>query len=200
MGLLVEACPSFAASRYGGSEADLYEELGAFAHHLVDLAERRDADEFPAVFEVVDAVLAQGDDAAVAAVRTSLIEDLQNITSHRDVAVDPDAFIGVLGPLAAEVWEQLDEAWAAAALDSADRPGRIPAEDYLFLGDADRRRVQSMTRELPDGTLARPSDVLRYEAQQYDEAVTNFRRFIRGSIVWFVAFAAIAVALIWLFT
>lgn len=197
MPLLTEACPSFTPLA-SGAPAEVPEQLGRFAHHLVDLAAAGDAGELPAVFEVVDRLLLEGDAATVAAVRTNLIEDLQNITSHRDVAVGGDAFVAVLGPAAVEVWLQLDEAWSAAA-DSSQRGARIPAEDYLVLGETDRRRVQSMTRELPDGTLARPSDVLRYEAGQYDEALRSFRQLLRGSIVWFVIAAAFAIFLIWAF-
>jgi hypothetical protein len=199
--LLVAACPSFRAAHPAiaideSGMIDPFEQLGAFAHHLVDLAADGRADELPAVFAVVEDVLADGDGEAVTFVRTGLIEDIQNITSHRDVTVEPDAFVAVLGPAAAEVWQQLDESWTAAA---AERASREPAEDYLLLGATDRRRMQSMTRELPDGTLARPSDVLRYEAHQYDETLTEFRRFIRRSIVWFLLAALIALAIVWAF-
>lgn len=205
--MLADACPSYRALHPGRPDApdsgdagaEPYDDLGEFAHHLVDLAASGEASEFPAVFRVVEQLLTEGDSETVSLVRTGLIEDLQNITSHRDVTVSADAFVPVLGPVAAEVWADLDEAWAAAGAAASSRGAGEPAEDYLDLGATDRRRIQSMTRELPDGTLARPSDVLRYEARQYDEAVGEFRHFLRSSILWFVLAALIALAIIWAF-
>jgi hypothetical protein len=211
MVMLADACPSYRALHPGRPDplvaldpdrvvgGEQYDELGELAHHLVDLAAAGDASELPAVFAVVEQLLTEGDSETVSLIRTGLIEDLQNITSHRDVSVSPDAFVAVLGPTAAEVWADLDEAWVAAGADASMRGRREPAEDYLDLGVTDRRRIQSMTRELPDGTLARPSDVLRYEARQYDEAVGEFRHFLRSSILWFLLAALIALAIIWAF-
>jgi hypothetical protein len=203
MRLLSDASPSWSALHPGevsaSAEDDLaeYEPVAEFAHHLVDLAARGDASELPAVAEVVEAVLVDGDAMAVSLIRTGLIEDLQNITSHRDVPVRPDAFRAVLGPRAVEVWDELDEAWAAATPTGhgEGRGGRSPATAYLDLAPTDRRRVQSMTRELPDGTLASPSDVLRYEAEQYDAELGRWLRFARaGPVVYIVAILVIVLA------
>jgi hypothetical protein len=178
--LLRDACPSFRGfevPQYPDDQhgfADMAE-LSALARHLVDLAERGDAEEFPAVFAVVDRLLGDGDDDTVAYVRTHLLEDVQNITSHRDVCVSPDAFRAVLGPLGLDAWDELDEAWQAAIrhadMDAGGR-ARPRATDYLDAHHL-RREVQSMTREMSDGTLASPADVLRYEAAQHDEQLDS---------------------------
>jgi hypothetical protein len=176
--MLRDACPSFRAYEVPQYPDDAHgfadmAELSTLARHLVDLAERGDAEEFPAVFAVVDRLLADGDDDTVAYVRTHLLEDIQNITSHRDVGVDPDAFRSVLGPAALDAWDELDEAWQAAVRHADADPAAKPrpnATDYLHLVDS-RREVQSMTREMSDGTLASPADVLRYEAAQHDEQI-----------------------------
>src|SRR5829696_4528145 len=178
--LLRDACPSFRAFEVPQYPDDPHgfgdmAELSTLARHLVDLAERGDAEEFPAVFAIVEHLLADGDEDTVAYVRTHLLEDIQNITSHRDVAVGPDAFRSVLGPVALDAWDELDDAWQAAVrhadadADPATKP-RPRATDYLHLAES-RREVQSMTREMPDGTLASPADVLRYEATLHDEQI-----------------------------
>jgi hypothetical protein len=178
--LLRDACPSFRAfevPQYADDQhgfADMAE-LSALARHLVDLAERGDADEFPAVFAVVDRLLVDGDDDTVAYVRTHLIEDIQNITSHRDVGVSPEGFRSVLGPIGLDAWDELDEAWQAAIHHADAEVGGRPrprATDYLDAHHM-RREVQSMTREMPDGTLASPADVLRYEAAQHDDQIES---------------------------
>lgn len=170
------ACPSFRAYEVPQFPDDAHgfadmAELSSLARHLVDLAERGDAEEFPAVFGVVEHLLIDGDDDTVAYVRTHLLEDIQNITSHRDISVDPDSFRAVLGPVALDAWDELDEAWQAAVRHADADPAMKPrpkATDYLHLSES-RFEVQSMTREMPDGTLASPADVLRYEAAQHDE-------------------------------
>jgi hypothetical protein len=182
--LLRDACPSFRAFDVPSFPEDPHgfgdmAELSALARHLVDLAEDGDAEEFPAVFAVVERLLCDGDADTEGYVRTHLLEDIQNITSHRDVHVAPDAFRGLLGPVTTQVWDELDESWRAAARladDDPDAPPRPFVDDHLVPG-ASRREIQAMTREMPDGTLASPADVLRYEATVHDEQLDqrNFR-------------------------
>lgn len=198
MVLLREACPSFTAWR-DASDVDDPEgfarmaELSELARHLVDAAERGEADELPAVIAAVELVLADASPAMVSMVRTHFIEDIQNITSHRDVGVTPDAFRSVLGPLALEVWDELDESWRSAASQPGTSPDDRPdVETYLGLDRDERRRLQAMTRELPDGTLARPSDVLRYEVGAYDDQLER-RNTRRRRYPWLVLGIALLV-------
>lgn len=197
MGRLAAACPSWAARNPVAAAAPLdgprdYEPVGAFAHHLVDRADQGDTDEFPAVFATVEEILDDGDADAVSLIRTGLIEDLQNITSHRDVSIDGAQVRSFAGPATAAVWDELDEAWSAATT-TFDAKARPPAEEFLDLAPTERRRIQSMTRELPDGTLAAPSDVLRYEAEQYDEELGRWLRFMRVSPVVYVVLILVVV-------
>jgi hypothetical protein len=201
MNRLGRSCPSWAAHHPVAAAAPLdgprdYEPVAAFVHHLVDLGEQGRTDEFPAVFDAIEEILTDGDGDAVSLARTGFVEDLQNVVSHRDVALDADSFSSYLGPRTADVWAELDAAWTAAA-DAPDAGEHRPAaEEFLALAPTERRRIQSMTRELPDGTLAAPSDVLRYEANQYDEELTRWLRVMRMSpLVWFVllVFAGLAV-------
>jgi hypothetical protein len=200
--LLVGACPSFHArdeslrGRAVDSELWHYEQMSAFAHHLVRLAERGETSELPAVFDLVERLLVEGDPAAVLLLRSALVEDLQNITSHRDIAVGPDDFRSMLGPVTIEVWDELDLAWSAAA-EHPTAIERSSAEEFLYLAPDERRRVQSMTRELADGTLESPSDVLRYEAHQYDEELTRMEHFLRASPAVYVMVAATLIVALW---
>lgn len=200
MARLGRACPSWAVTNPVMSAAPLdgprdYEPVGAFVHHLVDLGEQGRTEEYPAVFETVEQILDDGDGDAVSLIRTGFVEDLQNVVSHRDVALDGDEFEPYLGPTTAGVWQELAQAWAAAADSPEARTGRPSAEEFLSLAPTERRRVQSMTRELPDGTLAAPSDVLRYEANQYDEELSRWLRVMRmGPLVWAVLLIFVGLA------
>jgi hypothetical protein len=200
MARLSAACPSWADENPVAAAAPLdgprdYEPVGAFAHHLVGLGEQAHTGELPAVFAVVEAVLEEGDADAVALIRTGVVEDLQNITSHRDVRVDADDFRRFAGPITTEVWDEIDEAWRAATASTESGHRRPPVEDFLHLAPTERRRIQSMTRELPDGTLAAPSDVLRYEAVQYDEELGRWLKVMRlGPLAYLVLAALLAVA------
>lgn len=178
MVLLRDACPSF-------RPLDLMEypddpggygrmaELSALARHVVQEAEVGSADEFPALFEVVERLLTDGPADVKTMIRTHLIEDIQNITSHRDVGVSPDAFRGVLGERTLAAWDELDASWAAAATQPGTSPDDRPdVDEFLHLDHGERHKLQAMTRELPDGTLARPSDVLRFESDAYDASLT----------------------------
>lgn len=183
--LLRDACPSFRAHEVPAFADDPHgfgdmAELSALARHLVDLAEAGEAEEFPAVFAVVDQLLVRGDEDTIAYLRTHLLEDIQNITSHRDVRVAPADFRAVLGPAAAASWDELDEAWTEAGLHASELgERRRQAEDYLSMGPTDRREAQSMTREMADGTLVSPADVLRYEATRHDEQLEHRNRRVR---------------------
>jgi hypothetical protein len=176
--MLRDACPSFRAYDVPSFPVDPHgfgdmAELSTLARHLVDLAEMGDAEEFPAVFAVVESLLRDGDTDTVGYVRTHLIEDIQNITSHRDVRVCPADFRAVLGPTTTDVWDEIDESWDAAvrfADANPDAPPRSRVEDHLDAA-AMRREIQAMTREMPDGTLASPADVLRYEAEAHDAQI-----------------------------
>lgn len=192
---LRSACPSFASAvRRTDDDTD---EWSRFARHLVDLAQAGDAGEFPSVIGALEHLLAEGDDDTVAYVRTGIIEEIQNITSHRDVPVEPSQFRDLLGPEAAEVWDELDESWLAAAAHRGMQVDLPSATEYLDLDADQRRKMQAMTRELPDGTLARPSDVLRYETVRYDDQLERRARWRRRlPLVWLTIGLAVLVVCI----
>jgi hypothetical protein len=192
--VLAWRCPSFTSEAQQRRVDDGTDEWSRFARHLVDLAQSGEDGELPAVMGALEQLLSEGDDATVSFVRTGIIEEIQNITSHRDVPVEPSRFRELLGPEAAEVWDEFDESWLAAAAHRGMQVQLPSAEDYLHLEGDQRRKMQAMTRELPDGTLARPSDVLRYEAVRYDDQLerrATWRR--RLPLVWLTIGLAVLV-------
>ena len=112
------------------SNRGLFNDAAVIAHHLVDSFARGEVSEFPAAFAVLEACLAEANDQVRNLVMEGVIEDIQNIASHR--AFGPSVFCRWLGPLSRAAWdevicwwEQLAEAKAAGLL--VRRPGQPPS-------------------------------------------------------------------------
>ena len=113
---ILEACPSFKEpwkayieSEYGAEDEQLlYVDLGAFARHVVDLYELGRTEELQPVFEVIERLHQEGDADVRKAATIGLLEDIQNIASHR---FDHEAFVRFLGPETAKWWHELDAFW-----------------------------------------------------------------------------------------
>lgn len=171
---LVGACPSYFAAedldRYVSSleEADtpdLFVRTSAFAHHLVTLIGAGRTDEVRAVADVLERLLADGDDDTVELVELGLVESLQNIVSHRDVAVGPEQVLALLGPSASAVWLEHDKLWKDAGAWRHDGP-RVDEDQYGGIGDPDLRRYfQAHKRRLDDGVLIGANDIVHYQSE-----------------------------------
>jgi hypothetical protein len=172
--LLVGACPSYWAAddldRYVGKfedpdTPDLFVRITAFAHHLVTLVDVGHTTEVAAVAEVLELLLAEGDEDTVELAELGVIESLQNIVSHRDVDVGPDQVLALLGPSAATVWLEHDKLWVDAGAWRHDGP-RVSEADYDAIGDPDLRRYfQAHKRRLADGTLISANDIVHYQTE-----------------------------------
>jgi hypothetical protein len=172
--LLVGACPSYWAAddfdRYlakfeDADTPDLFVRITAFAHHLVTLVELGRTDEVVAVAAVAEHLLADGDEDTVELVELGVIESLQNIVSHRDIAVEPDQVLALLGPAAASVWLEHDKLWIDAGAWRHDGP-RVTESDYVDIGDPDLRRYfQAHKRRLDDGVLISANDIVHYQTE-----------------------------------
>jgi len=120
IGLLIEACPSYRArwQAYAGEpEFDaelLYVHLGDFAAHVVDLLERHEGAELPALSRVVEQLHLDGDDYVTEAATIGLLEGIQNVAGHRNVSTED--LETVLGVETRRWWASLDAFW----------PGQIP--------------------------------------------------------------------------
>lgn len=172
--LLVGACPSYFAAedldRYVASleeheTPDLFVRTSAFAHHLVGLIEADRTAEVRAVAEVLERLLAEGDEDTVELAEIGLIESLQNIVSHRDVGVAGDQVLALLGPSAAAVWLDHDKLWIDAGKWRHDGP-RVDEDAYAGIGDPDLRRYfQAHKRRLDDGVLIGANDIVHYQTE-----------------------------------
>jgi hypothetical protein len=171
---LVGACPSYFAAtdldRYVASleedqTPDLFVRTSAFAHHLVGLIGDGRPGEVRAVADVLEVLLDDGDDDTVELVELGLIESLQNIVSHRDVAVTGEQVLALLGPSASAVWLEHDKLWVDAGKWRHDGP-RVDEDAYAGIGDPDLRRYfQAHKRRLDDGVLIGANDIVHYQTE-----------------------------------
>lgn len=131
------ACPTIGPAwqeylTFWGDESDrgVFNDAGVVAHHLVASYERGELSEFPAAFAVLETCLAEGDERVRELAMVGVIEDIQNIASHR--VFGPSVFRDWLGPLSQAAWDevvgwwnQLAEIKAAGHLEP--RPGQPPS-------------------------------------------------------------------------
>ena len=120
IGLLMEACLSYRARWETYPEAPefdaelLYVHLGDYADHVVDLLERHETTELPALGRAIEQLHLDGDDYVKEAATIGLLEVVQNVAGHRNVSTaDLEAALGVE---AQRWWTSLDAFWS----------GRIP--------------------------------------------------------------------------
>ncbi len=156
------ACPtikpaweSHLASWGDETERGHFNDAAVVAHHIVDRFERGDLTELPAVFAVLERCLAEGDKEARGLATVGIIEDIQNIASHRDFG--PDVFLRWLGPLSRAAWDELCVFWghvmeakAAGLLDPTPDAGSRAVDPSEIEDPALRRMMEQMhRRELP---------------------------------------------------
>jgi hypothetical protein len=122
------------------------------AHHLVDSLERGDLSEFPAAFAVLERCLLEGDEKAKELATVGIIEDIQNIASHRPFG--PSVFYEWLGPESQAAWNELCEFWRKVAEAKAaglpeprsDQPPAPPPDPSQIEDPVLRRMVESLYR------------------------------------------------------
>lgn len=132
--MLLEACPSFAASWAEVEPENLdddsptgrlhYLDAGAFVRHLVVLYLADSLEEFPAVFAVFEQLVTDGDDYVRNLGVIGYLEGLQMMVVT-NAGIDPEADLRPhLLPVSDMWWDRINRFWAgdATALreDSAD--------------------------------------------------------------------------------
>ena len=80
--------------------------MGELAHYIVESYEQRDTTRYPELFSAVERVLNDGDGEVQNLIWVGLLEDLQNIASHRSFS--PDVFRAWLGPQSLIAWDELN--------------------------------------------------------------------------------------------
>jgi hypothetical protein len=79
--------------------------MGALAHYLVENYAQRTTAEFPDLFASVEALLHKPDPELENLITVGLLEDIQNVASHRDFGAAP--FLQWLGPRSLGVWNEI---------------------------------------------------------------------------------------------
>jgi hypothetical protein len=97
----------------GNPERGIFNDAAVIARHIVDSFERGDVSEFPAVFALLERCLAEGDDTARELAVVGIIEDIQNIATHRHFG--PRVFCAWLGPESQAAWDELCGFWQGVA-------------------------------------------------------------------------------------
>jgi hypothetical protein len=112
--LLLEVCPSF-KERYDEHLKDndgelLYVALGSFAHHLLELYQQHQTQNFFAVGRVIERLHIEGDHHVREAATIGLLEGIQNVWGNKNVK--PDLFLPYLLPESIRWWQSLNNFWS----------------------------------------------------------------------------------------
>jgi len=98
-------------------ETGPYSVLASLALHLVDLSDAGPFALFPAVFGALERWLARGDAAIRNVLIVGLIEDLQNISLNRGIALD--SWEEWLGTRSRDAWDVVMGMWAGRVTPDA---------------------------------------------------------------------------------
>jgi hypothetical protein len=118
MPLLLEACPSFRehwetdAEEWGRDEERgrlYYIDSGELAAHLVKLVKATKTTEFPAIFDVIERFLVEGDEYVKELAAVGYLENIQNHADH--AGIDPELFVRHLKPESRKAWDELNIFW-----------------------------------------------------------------------------------------
>jgi hypothetical protein len=114
MRLLLEAAPGFRDQWRSHlakcKQRGVFTDTGEFACYLLRMLEANLTTEFPAVFEVIERVIAEGDAEARMAATAGVLETVQTIASGRPFG--PEPFVRWLGPRSLRAWQEIAAEWA----------------------------------------------------------------------------------------
>jgi hypothetical protein len=126
MGVLVDACPSFASDWHAfkdewreESDLPLYVVLADLARHLIGKVERGETADLPEVFAAIERLHVEGDGYVKEAATVGLLEDLQNLNLHPN-GTEPEQFRPYLCPVSAQWWDKLYRFWQRGELLAED--------------------------------------------------------------------------------
>jgi len=112
---LLSVCPSAEfewqkhLKSWGTQERGAFNDVAVFARHVVNSYAIGKTGEFPALFELLEKLVEQGDQSIVELVTIGLLEDIQTVASNRDFGYD--VFEPWLGPACAREWARLEATW-----------------------------------------------------------------------------------------
>ena len=87
----------------------LYLPIGNLAHHLVNMLERKETETFPAVFEVVERLLIEGEHFVQETTIIGFLEKIQRWNFHK--TTKPRQFEPFFGSKTLYFWEELYKYW-----------------------------------------------------------------------------------------
>jgi len=103
-----------------GEDTPWYLAMGELAHYVVECYDRGDTGRYQQLFSEVERVLRNGDCEVQNLVWVGLLEDIQNIASHRSFG--PDVFLEWLGPQSLMAWDQINRGMQKVAEWAAQNP------------------------------------------------------------------------------
>jgi hypothetical protein len=89
-----------------GEDTPWYLAMGELAHYVVEAYGQGDAAQCQKLFSAVEGVLQNGDSDVQNLIWVGLLEDIQNIASHRSFG--PDVFRAWLGPQTLIAWDEVN--------------------------------------------------------------------------------------------
>jgi hypothetical protein len=89
-----------------GEDTPWYLAMGELAHYAVEAYEKGDTTQYQKLFSAVERVLRNGDSEVQNLIWVGLLEDIQNIASHRSFG--PDVFRSWLGPQTLIAWDEVN--------------------------------------------------------------------------------------------
>jgi hypothetical protein len=123
--LLLEACPSYEAdwkkflAEYADEPDKLsYVALAQFAQHLSHVLASGDQQSLRRVFDLLERLIIEGDDAAQEATVVGIIKNLQN--EHLHQRTKPDDYLPFLLPESQRWWGKVRQFWINGRLLSED--------------------------------------------------------------------------------
>jgi hypothetical protein len=89
-----------------GEDTPWYLAMGELAHYIVESYEQANTAQYQQLFSAVEHVLQKGDSEIKNLIWVGLLEDIQNIASHRRFG--PDVFRKWLGPQSLIAWDEVN--------------------------------------------------------------------------------------------
>jgi uncharacterized protein (DUF433 family) len=141
-----------------GEDTPWYLAMGELAHYIVESYEQGNTAQFQKLFSTVESVLQNGDGEIQNLISVGLLEDIQNIASHRSFSLD--VFRVYLGPQSLIAWDEVNRGmqkvaeWASQQR-RGDQPsggvGKIDLEAALSQVESPelRRIIEQMYRKMP---------------------------------------------------
>ena len=136
--MMLAALPSFRErwerheAAWAGKQAGDYNDVAEFAHHIVVLYSLGEAEQVRAGFDLIERLLVEGDDTVRQLAVVGVLEDVQNIASHRSFGYG--VFEPWLGEQSRQAWQWLEGVWKGkthlAEVVAAERGGRLKLKPW----------------------------------------------------------------------